>query len=324
MRFLSKTAAALALAAPIALLASGAPARRLAAPLRPGSGQQNAWSAISRSTTRPSRRRPKFFQKEDVHAKAGFTCANCHGGDPTQERHGRGARRKKGFIGKPTHQQIPAVCAKMPQRRGLMKQFNPSLRVDELSEYKTSKTRADAGPGRPRTWPNARAVTAHMGSSRSRTPVRPSIPPGSPRPAIPATATPPLDGLLPPPLGRFTRSTCRASTRRRCSRRGTFRPPRAIPATATTAPHPGSLLRRQRLRNVPFRFAEKFKGERAFAGIRGHGSPGLRDLPRKPRHRGSPRRTSSEPDRRENAAPATKEETAATSPRPPCTRTSWR
>ena len=59
--------------------------------------------------------------------------------------------KKKGFIGKPTHQQIPEVCGKCHGDAAAMKQFNPSLRMDQLSEYRTSghgKKLADGRPGR--------------------------------------------------------------------------------------------------------------------------------------------------------------------------------
>ena len=141
MRALWKALAGLALAAPLALRAFGAPAPapRLAPPPAAASPVNKCMEchlSLDDDTYTPP---AKAFRKEDVHAKAGFTCANCHGGDPAQEDMDAAHDAKKGFIGKPTHQQIPQVCAKCHSDAALMKQFNPSLRVDELSEYKTSK-----------------------------------------------------------------------------------------------------------------------------------------------------------------------------------------
>ena len=139
MRFLPKAAAALVLTVPLTLLASGAPPPRLVPPPSPSVRVNKCMEchlSLDDATVTPP---AKAFQKEDVHAKAGFTCANCHGGDPTQEDMDAAHDAKKGFIGKPTHQQIPTVCAKCHSDAALMKQFNPSLRVDELSEYRTSK-----------------------------------------------------------------------------------------------------------------------------------------------------------------------------------------
>jgi len=80
----------------------------------------------------------KLFLGDDVHAKAGFTCVFCHGGDGTADDQELAHDKKKGFIGKPAPLDIPQVCGKCHSNATVMKQFNPSLRVDQLLEYKTS------------------------------------------------------------------------------------------------------------------------------------------------------------------------------------------
>ncbi|HEY6051672.1 MAG TPA: hypothetical protein VIZ58_10510 [Thermoanaerobaculia bacterium] len=75
---------------------------------------------------------------DDIHAKAGFTCVFCHGGNSAAEDQEFAHDAKKGFIGKPTHAQIPEICGKCHSDAAAMKHFNPSLRTDQLSEYKTS------------------------------------------------------------------------------------------------------------------------------------------------------------------------------------------
>ena len=75
---------------------------------------------------------------DDIHAKAGFTCAFCHGGDATKEDQELAHDKKKGFIGKPSPRDIPGICAKCHSDAATMKHFNPSLRTDQLSEYRTS------------------------------------------------------------------------------------------------------------------------------------------------------------------------------------------
>ncbi|HET7453513.1 MAG TPA: cytochrome c3 family protein [Thermoanaerobaculia bacterium] len=135
MKRLGTCAAALALA----VLAHGAPSPTLApAPraIAPTNTCLKCHLSLDDDTLTPPAR---AFQKDDVHAKTGFTCANCHGGDPTQEDMDAAHDAKKGFIGKPTHRQIPEVCAKCHADAALMKRYNPSLRVDQLSEYRTSK-----------------------------------------------------------------------------------------------------------------------------------------------------------------------------------------
>jgi len=75
---------------------------------------------------------------DDIHAKAGFTCVFCHGGNAAAEDQELAHDAKKGFIGKPTHAQIPEICGKCHSDAAAMKHFNPSLRTDQLSEYRTS------------------------------------------------------------------------------------------------------------------------------------------------------------------------------------------
>lgn len=74
---------------------------------------------------------------DGVHAAAGFGCASCHGGDPTVQ--GPGAMdEEKGYIGTPSAAVIPQVCGRCHSDAGFMRQYNPSLRVDQVAEYVTS------------------------------------------------------------------------------------------------------------------------------------------------------------------------------------------
>ncbi len=75
----------------------------------------------------------------DVHGQAGFTCASCHGGDPDQPEEEQAHDARKGFHGSFAPREIPLLCGKCHADAALMKQFDPSLRVDQLSEYRTSK-----------------------------------------------------------------------------------------------------------------------------------------------------------------------------------------
>jgi hypothetical protein len=74
---------------------------------------------------------------EDVHAQAGFGCSACHGGDPTVA--GLEAMDPdKGYIGIPTAPDVPGLCGRCHSNAGFMRQYNPSLRVDQEAEYVTS------------------------------------------------------------------------------------------------------------------------------------------------------------------------------------------
>ena len=75
--------------------------------------------------------------KDDIHAAKGFGCVSCHGGDATSP--GMEAMdRAKGYIGKPTPTQVIEVCGHCHSDARFMRQYNPSLRVDQVTEYYTS------------------------------------------------------------------------------------------------------------------------------------------------------------------------------------------
>ncbi len=73
----------------------------------------------------------------DVHQAKGVTCAACHGGNP-REASLDAMDPAKGFVGVPTHQKIPALCGTCHSDAQFMKRYNPQLRIDQLTEYRTS------------------------------------------------------------------------------------------------------------------------------------------------------------------------------------------
>lgn len=75
---------------------------------------------------------------QDIHAQKGLTCTSCHGGDASNDDMDQAMSRAKGFRGKPSRKQIPALCAQCHSDAAYMRQFNPSLRTDQLSQYLTS------------------------------------------------------------------------------------------------------------------------------------------------------------------------------------------
>jgi Cytochrome c7 and related cytochrome c len=75
--------------------------------------------------------------KDDIHAAKGFGCVACHGGDATSP--GMEAMdRTKGYIGKPSPAQVIQVCGHCHSDARFMRQYNPGLRVDQVTEYYTS------------------------------------------------------------------------------------------------------------------------------------------------------------------------------------------
>jgi hypothetical protein len=73
----------------------------------------------------------------DIHAAKGFGCVACHGGD-AKEAGMEAMDPAKGYIGKPERQQVAPVCGRCHSDARFMKQYNPSLRVDQVVEYATS------------------------------------------------------------------------------------------------------------------------------------------------------------------------------------------
>jgi hypothetical protein len=74
---------------------------------------------------------------QDIHASKGFGCVSCHGGD-ARETGMEAMDPRKGYIGKPSRQQVIQVCGRCHSDAGFMKRYNPSLRVDQVAEYATS------------------------------------------------------------------------------------------------------------------------------------------------------------------------------------------
>jgi hypothetical protein len=72
----------------------------------------------------------------NIHAQKGLTCASCHGGDPTSA--DRAMSPKAGFRGHIERKQIPQLCGSCHSDSAYMRQYNPSLRTDQLAQYQTS------------------------------------------------------------------------------------------------------------------------------------------------------------------------------------------
>jgi predicted CXXCH cytochrome family protein len=71
---------------------------------------------------------------EDVHGRAGFDCLACHG----SPRAGEPEHVSSGFLGAPDRRAIALICGRCHSDAAFMRDFNPSLRVDQVQEYMTS------------------------------------------------------------------------------------------------------------------------------------------------------------------------------------------
>lgn len=81
---------------------------------------------------------PAVRFRNDIHARAGFHCTDCHGGDRTAEDPTQAMSKARGFAGHVARSAIPALCARCHSDPSLMKKFKPQQRVDQLSQYRTS------------------------------------------------------------------------------------------------------------------------------------------------------------------------------------------
>lgn len=76
---------------------------------------------------------PARAYETDVHGEAGFGCLACHGSGGQDE-----LDPAVGFLSAPQRKNIPAMCGSCHSDAEFMRQFDPSLRVDQVTEYWTS------------------------------------------------------------------------------------------------------------------------------------------------------------------------------------------
>jgi predicted CXXCH cytochrome family protein len=80
-------------------------------------------------------RQPAEWYPSDVHAEVGFDCLACHG----RPAEGAGTLDPvAGFLAAPARREIPGLCGRCHSDAAFMRDFNPSLRVDQVAEYRTS------------------------------------------------------------------------------------------------------------------------------------------------------------------------------------------
>ncbi|HVN83265.1 MAG TPA: cytochrome c3 family protein [Candidatus Binatia bacterium] len=80
---------------------------------------------------------PVAGMPNDVHSKHGFSCADCHGGDPTIMDLTAMAP-ETGFRGKPKRRDIPDLCGRCHSDAEFMRRYNPGLPTNQRERYWTS------------------------------------------------------------------------------------------------------------------------------------------------------------------------------------------
>jgi predicted CXXCH cytochrome family protein len=123
LTFVAVVAAALALAAP----AAAQPA------------QASGCETCHKEHPQPALSTPaRDFSGTDIHRERGFTCVDCHGGNPNETDKVKAKAPATGFKGKPSGQAVIAVCARCHSDATLMRKYAPKQRVDQAAEYATS------------------------------------------------------------------------------------------------------------------------------------------------------------------------------------------
>jgi hypothetical protein len=74
----------------------------------------------------------------DIHAQKGLTCVSCHGGDAKSDDPTQAMSKQAGWKGAIDRKQIPQLCGSCHSDPAYMRQYNPSLRTDQLAQYHTS------------------------------------------------------------------------------------------------------------------------------------------------------------------------------------------
>lgn len=111
----------------------------------------------------------------DVHHQAGLSCADCHGGNPSDDSMDA-MSPAKGFRGAPPKAKLPDFCGRCHSDGNYMRRYNPKLRTDQLSEYMTSVhgKRLKLGDTKVAACVDCHGVHNILAVSDSRAPVYPT------------------------------------------------------------------------------------------------------------------------------------------------------
>ena len=81
---------------------------------------------------------PALAFPTDIHQHRGFSCVDCHGGDPNQDDPEASMSRTHGFRGKIKRVDVPKLCARCHSDANLIHKYKPQQRVDQYAQYLTS------------------------------------------------------------------------------------------------------------------------------------------------------------------------------------------
>jgi len=76
--------------------------------------------------------------KEDVHYKAGLSCAGCHGGNSNSDDMDVAMNKSQGFSGVPKQNRVSETCAKCHSDASFMKKYNSKISTHQLESLQKS------------------------------------------------------------------------------------------------------------------------------------------------------------------------------------------
>lgn len=81
---------------------------------------------------------PVQLIQQDAHSRQGLSCVDCHGGDASTDDEDEAMWDAPDYRGAPSHDEVPAFCGRCHSDAAYIRQYNPSLRVDQETLYGTS------------------------------------------------------------------------------------------------------------------------------------------------------------------------------------------
>ena len=121
----------------------------------------------------------KLLEAGDVHREAGFSCVDCHGGDPAlgvdSGTKGDAMDPKKGYIGRPRGVEVARMCGRCHSDIELMRRVNPRAPTDQQAQWLTSVHGKRAAQGDEKVATCASCHGAH-GIKRVKDPAAPVHP----------------------------------------------------------------------------------------------------------------------------------------------------
>jgi cytochrome c553 len=106
----------------------------------PRAGAQQAATATGCQTCHASQQSATLatpardFALTDVHRERGFTCVDCHGGDPSAADKVAAKAPSTSYRGKPSGTQIVTTCSRCHSDAALMRKYAPKQRIDQATE----------------------------------------------------------------------------------------------------------------------------------------------------------------------------------------------